>query len=101
MITLGIIEDHKDITQLLGDFFEEDAQISVVSTATHVDAFIHKSKGLEVDIILLDLSLPFRNGMDCIDELKTAFPNCSIIAVPKKSKQRASAICSVAGRNYQ
>ncbi len=79
MITLGIIEDHKDITQLLGDFFEEDAQISVVSTATHVDAFIHKSKGLEVDIILLDLSLPFRNGMDCIDELKTAFPNCSII----------------------
>lgn len=39
---------------------------------------------------------------ECFDRsLLVGFPNCSIIAVPKKSKQRASAICSVAGRNYQ
>lgn len=79
MISLGIIEDHRDITQLLGDFFREDAQVSVVSTATHVDAFIHKTKGRQIDIILLDLSLPYRNGMDCINELKDVFPSCSII----------------------
>jgi len=79
VISLGIIEDHKDITQLLGDFFEGDAQVSVVSTATHVDAFIQKTRGKQIDIILLDLSLPYRNGMDCIDELKGAFPHCAII----------------------
>lgn len=79
MINLGIIEDHKDITQVLGDYFLEDAQVSVASTATHVDAFIHKTKGTKIDIILLDLCLPYRNGMDCINELKGAFPSCSII----------------------
>lgn len=79
MINLGIIEDHRDITQLLGDFFRDDAQVSVVSTATYVDAFIQKTKGHEIDIILLDLCLPYRNGMDCINELKGAFPSSSII----------------------
>jgi len=79
MISLGIIEDHTDITELLGDFFRNDTQINVVATATHVDAFIQASSGNHIDIILLDLSLPYRNGMDCIDELKASFPNCSII----------------------
>jgi DNA-binding NarL/FixJ family response regulator len=79
MIKLGIIEDHSDITHLLSDFFEDDTQINVVSSATHVDAFIQKSKDIPIDIILLDLSLPYRNGMDCIPELKGAFTNCAII----------------------
>jgi DNA-binding NarL/FixJ family response regulator len=79
MINLGIIEDHTDITHLLSDFFEDDTQINVVSSATHVDAFIEKSKDTQIDIILLDLSLPYRNGMDCIPELKGAFSNCAII----------------------
>jgi DNA-binding NarL/FixJ family response regulator len=79
MITLGIIEDHKDITQLLGDFFQDDEHVSVVSSARHVDAFIRQTIGRQIDIIMLDLGLPYRNGMDCIDELKTTFPNCSII----------------------
>lgn len=79
MISLGIIEDHTDITQLLGDYFQVDDQVRVVATATHVDAFLQKTRGRTLDIILLDLSLPYRNGMDCIDELKLAFPACSII----------------------
>ena len=79
MIKLAIIEDHTDITGLLCDFFLDDPQITVVSTATYVDAFVKKNKGNQIDIILLDLSLPYRNGMDCINELKDAFPNSSII----------------------
>lgn len=79
MINLAIIEDHTDITHLLCDFFHDDEQISVVSYASHVDAFIEKSKDKQIDIILLDLCLPHRNGMDCIYELKDTFSNCAII----------------------
>lgn len=79
MINIGIIEDHTDITDLLCDFLHDDTEIAVKSTATYVEAFIQKTKGQQVDVILLDLSLPYRNGMDCIKELKNAFHQSSII----------------------
>lgn len=78
MIRLGIIEDNKVIRQSLTDFFADDAEIHIVAAASHVDEFY----GMPTEppqVLLLDLMLPHRNGMDCIAELCTRYQGLSII----------------------
>lgn len=78
MINLAIIEDKMEITQSLSDYFNNDEEVRVTSTAGYVEAFI-KNTEFSPDVILLDLQLPFKNGMDCIAELCQLYPGVSII----------------------
>jgi DNA-binding NarL/FixJ family response regulator len=78
MIHLGIIEDNHTITASLVEYFNNDEQVKVIGTADHVDKFKGEVQ-VNPDILLLDLSLPFRNGMECIEELCNFYPGVSII----------------------
>ena len=78
MIKLGVIEDNIVIGRTLIDFFKEDPEIRISCLAAHVDDFYQQSKDIP-HVLLLDLMLPYRNGMDCINELCTRFPGVSII----------------------
>lgn len=78
MINLGIIEDNHEIKQLLIDFFSTDKEINVVGSADYVEKF-RKIATIKPDVILLDLSLPYKNGMDCITDLCQLYQGVSII----------------------
>lgn len=78
MIALGVIEDNEVITRSLTEFFRDDPEIRLVASAPHVDAFFGHA-GVAPQVLLLDLMLPFRNGMDCIAELCECYPGVSII----------------------
>ena len=78
MIKLGIIEDNEEIVQSLRDYFLHDEDIQITGTAMYVKAFIRQSSEVP-DIILLDLMLPHRNGMDCIPDLTAHYPGVSFL----------------------
>lgn len=78
MIKLGIIEDNKNVKETLETYFESDTEISLVDTAEYVDLFI-KNNQKNIDVILLDLQLPYKNGMDSIQDLLKQYKNVSII----------------------
>ena len=77
MIQLGIIEDNNTIISSIIDYFKNDEEIEINNVAKHVDEFIQNNT--PPDVILLDLQLPYRNGMDCIGELCELYPGVSII----------------------
>lgn len=78
MIKLGIIEDNKQVTESLLHYFNNDSQIQIINHAEYVEQFINKTNET-IDVILLDLNLPFKNGMDSIRELAAEYENVSII----------------------
>lgn len=78
MIQLGMIEDNAEIIKSVKEYFENDSEIILVNSASYVDAFVNQYDK-KVDVLLLDLSLPFKNGSDCIGELCEKFPGISII----------------------
>lgn len=78
MIHLGIIEDNSQITASLMQYFNDDEEISIVGTAEYVEKFM-QLEGPAPHVILLDLSLPYKNGMECIEELCSFYPGVSII----------------------
>lgn len=78
MIKIGIIEDSNEIVQSLTDYFQNDSEILLIGSAMYVEEFIRKT-GEDPDILILDLELPFKNGMDSIPELLEHYPSVSII----------------------
>ena len=78
MINLGIIEDNIEITNSLIEFFRDDSEIILTGTADYVEKFM-QTEGPSPDVILLDLSLPYKNGMECIEELCIKYHGVSII----------------------
>lgn len=73
-----MIEDNAEIIKSVKEYFENDSEIILVNSASYVDAFVNQYDK-KVDVLLLDLSLPFKNGSDCIGELCEKFPGISII----------------------
>ena len=78
MIALGVIEDNEVLSRTLRDFFREDPEIRITSMASHVDEF-YQQEAEQPQVLLLDLMLPYRNGMDCITEICSRYPGVSII----------------------
>jgi DNA-binding NarL/FixJ family response regulator len=78
MIRLGIIEDNPQILGLVKEYFQDDSEIDLCMIANHVDAFYEGIK-TPPDILLLDLSLPYRSGKDAIREISSKYPEMSII----------------------
>lgn len=78
MIKLGVIEDNEVVGRALLDYFNDDPEIRISCLATHVDDFYQRSVE-SPQVLLLDLMLPHRNGMDCISELCSRYPGISII----------------------
>ena len=78
MIRLGVIEDNEVISRTLMDYFREDAEIRISGMASYVDEF-YNSTVESPQVLLLDLMLPYRNGMDCITEICARYPGVSII----------------------
>jgi DNA-binding NarL/FixJ family response regulator len=78
MIRLGIIEDNEVIRKSLTDFFRNDPDVLVTTVASHVDEFFQLAKD-PPQVILLDLMLPHRNGMDCIPDICERYEGVSVI----------------------
>lgn len=95
MIRLGIVEDNEVIRKSLTDYFKGDPDVLVTTVATHVDEFFQLAKDIP-QVILLDLMLPHRNGMDCIPEICERYEGVSVIvhSVAEDSESIFKCLCN-------
>jgi DNA-binding NarL/FixJ family response regulator len=76
---LVIVEDHPLVAQGLKALLENDHDVvSIVHDSAKAIAAVRRATP---DVILLDLSMPRRNGMELLPELRAAFPDVRILVV--------------------
>lgn len=80
-IAIGIIEDDNLLLSNYTQYFsiQENYLLSFGYKSFEEFTSSFTDELVTPDIILLDIKLPGISGIDCIDELKSKFPNCKVI----------------------
>jgi two-component system, NarL family, invasion response regulator UvrY len=69
MIHILIVDDHVIIRRGLKDILSEDPECSIAGEAGTYEEMMGLMKTTKIDVILLDLGLPDKNGLDIIEEV--------------------------------
>jgi two-component system invasion response regulator UvrY len=79
MIKVLITDDHPIVRRGIRQILEDDERISLVDEAGNGIEMFSKLKEQKYDVILLDISLPGRSGLDLINQIKRTRPSVAIL----------------------
>jgi DNA-binding NarL/FixJ family response regulator len=83
---LLLVDDHNLFREGLKMIIRRDSQFSVVGEAKDAEDGIRAALRLKPDIVLLDISLPGRGGIDLAREIRAKLPQTRIIIVSMFSR---------------
>ena len=81
MVRIFIVDDHEIIREGLKKILKEESDILVVGEAQDGDDALRKIRNVNCDIILLDMNMPGRSGIDLISDLKGIKPHVHILVL--------------------
>jgi DNA-binding response OmpR family regulator len=84
MSTILVAEDERKIASVVADYLE--AAGFEVALATDGDAALREAKAIKPDLIVLDLGLPKRDGLDVIRELRRS-SNVPIVILTARGEE--------------
>jgi two-component system response regulator DesR len=80
-LTILIAEDQGMMRSALTTLLELEADLTVVAGVDRGDEVVETILRLQPDILLLDIELPGRSGLDLIEDVRLAAPKCAIVVV--------------------
>ena len=79
MIRIGIVDDHVIVRNGLKQFFSEQVDLRVVGEAGNGREALQLVRGGEVDVLVMDLSMPDQSGVDALAAIKAREPNLPVL----------------------
>jgi DNA-binding NarL/FixJ family response regulator len=79
MIKVAIVEDDHEILQSLLNLLAADPDIMVTKTFTTAESFISDFHRLNADVVLMDIGLPHKSGLQAVAEMKPKNPGVQYI----------------------
>lgn len=76
-----IAEDNDDMRRLLATALRRDGRFDVVGEAVDGDAAVDAARRLAPDLVLLDLGMPGRGGLEALPLLQVASPSSRVVVV--------------------
>jgi len=81
MISIYIVDDHEIIREGLKKILREEPDLKVVGEAQSGDDVIRNIKNIDCDIMLLDMNMPGRSGLELLTDIKELKPNIHILVL--------------------
>lgn len=81
MIEILITDDHPLVRQGLKKIIEENADMKVTAEAGSASQLFDHLKSRHFDVLVLDISLPGRSGLDAMKDIKAISPSLKILVV--------------------
>jgi DNA-binding NarL/FixJ family response regulator len=81
MIKVFIADDHELIREGLRKILKDISDIVVVGEAQNSSEVLEKIRKTDCDIIVLDMNMPGRSGLDLIEDLKVIKPQLKILVL--------------------
>jgi two-component system, NarL family, invasion response regulator UvrY len=79
MIKVGIVDDHAIVRTGLRKFLSEQVDLRVTGEASNGHEALELARGGDVDVMLLDISMPDQSGVDALSAIKARFPDLKVL----------------------
>jgi len=81
MIRILIADDHAIVRKGLKHLLLEEYPTAVIEEVTDAESLIFKSVNSEWDVVICDLSMPGRSGLDALSQIKQASPKLPVLII--------------------
>lgn len=88
MTRILIADDHTIVREGLKQILAETSDMVVAGEATNGQEVLDKIKQNDYDVVLLDISMPGRNGLDILKQLKIDNPRVSVLILSMYSEEQ-------------
>ena len=79
MIRIGIVDDHAIVRTGLKQFFSDQVDLRVTGEAANGREALNLVRSGEVDVLLMDLSMPDQGGVDALAAIKARAPELPVL----------------------
>ncbi len=79
MIRVGIVDDHAVVRAGLKQFLSEHVDLRVTGEASSGAQALELARAGEVDVLLMDISMPDQSGVEALKSIKSRFPDLSVL----------------------
>ena len=86
-ITIAIVDDHPIVIQGLKQLLSNEKDIRIAAFFVDGNGILSYIKNNEVDVVLLDITLPDSNGIELCKEIKDISPNTSVLMLSNRSER--------------
>jgi two-component system invasion response regulator UvrY len=88
MIKIIIADDHSIVRAGLKKILKEESDIEVLGEVSNYHEVLSILKTISPDILLLDISMPGRNGLDILKEIKAIYKNIKVLILSMHPEER-------------
>jgi DNA-binding NarL/FixJ family response regulator len=101
MTSILLVEDHAIFAQVLLRLLRERGHIDVVAIAQSAEEALEQIPELDIDLVLVDVSLPHRSGINLVLNLKQKYPDLPCVMLSGHvSQQYARSSLAAGARGY-
>jgi DNA-binding NarL/FixJ family response regulator len=79
MIRIGIVDDHAIVRTGLRQYLSDHVDLRVTAEGASGHDALEMARGGEVDVLLLDISMPDQSGVDALAAIKARFPELPVL----------------------
>jgi len=79
MIQVAIVDDHQIVRTGFRELLSEDSLISIGFEAANGDEALEKLRTSPCDVLLLDISLPGKSGVDVLRTVRQRYPDIKVL----------------------
>ena len=76
-----LVDDHKLIRDALKSYMDDDDEFEVVDEAENGQEALILLKTINVDVVMLDISMPVMDGIVCAQEIRKLYPEIKVLAL--------------------
>lgn len=79
MINVLICDDHQIVRQGIKQILADAGDIALVFEAANGADAIQRLRADDIDVVLLDIALPLRDGLDVLKQMRSEFPRLPVL----------------------
>jgi len=97
MIKVAVVDDHSIVRSGLIKILKEESDMEVIAEADGYSQLFDHLKLLTPDVVVLDISMPGKNGLEIVKELKVFYPRLKTLMLSMHPEERFSVRAIKAG----